>query len=105
MTGQRLDKWLVVSRLVKTRSRAEALIDGATIRLNGLPVTKASTAVKTGDHLEVVIGRWRRTLTVLGAADRRGPASEARELYEETAPPVEVNAWAGAFGDEDEDVR
>lgn len=88
--SQRLDQWLVFARLVKARSLAEGLIAGRAVRLNGVIVEKGSTAVKVGDRLEVVIGRQRRVLSVLGIAERRGPASTVADLYEEISRQPEA---------------
>jgi len=37
-------------------------------------------------------GGWRRTVRVCGLGVRRGPASEARLLYEEQAAPLRLSA-------------
>jgi ribosome-associated heat shock protein Hsp15 len=53
------------------------------VHLNGERV-KPSKLVRAGDIIEVTIGSVRRTLAVTGVAERRGPASVAATLYEET---------------------
>jgi ribosome-associated heat shock protein Hsp15 len=80
----RVDKWLWVARIVKTRSLAAEAVKGGRVQLNGQRV-KPSREVAAGDRLEITIGQVRRTVVVLGVAQRRGPASEAELLYEETA--------------------
>ena len=51
--------------------------------MNGERV-KPSKAIRRGDTVEVTIGTIRRTLTVTGLSERRGPASDACTMYEET---------------------
>ena len=79
----RLDKWLWVARLMKTRSLAAEAVSGGKVHLNGTAV-KPSKEVRPGDELEITKGAVRLTVIVRGLAPRRGPASEAALLYEET---------------------
>lgn len=79
----RIDKWLWAARLFKTRNAASGAVLGGRVHLNGERV-KPSKTVRAGDRIEVTIGRIRRTLAVTGLAERRGPASVAATLYEET---------------------
>ena len=51
--------------------------------MNGERV-KPSKVIRMGDKIEVTIGTVRRTLVVTGIAERRGPASDARTLSQET---------------------
>jgi ribosome-associated heat shock protein Hsp15 len=79
----RIDKWLWAARLFKTRNTATEAVLGGRVHLNGERV-KPSKAVRAGDTIEVTIGMVRRTLAVTGVAERRGPASVAATMYEET---------------------
>ncbi len=79
----RLDKWLWAARLLKTRALAAAAVKGGRVHVNGHAV-KPSRDVRPGDRLELSTGRDRLELVVRGTAERRGPAIEARRLYEET---------------------
>jgi ribosome-associated heat shock protein Hsp15 len=79
----RVDKWLWVARLAKTRALAVEAVRGGHVQVNGQRV-KPSKEVAPGDRLEVTTGERRIELLVLGLAPRRGPASEAALLYEET---------------------
>jgi ribosome-associated heat shock protein Hsp15 len=81
--GQRVDKWLWASRLLKTRALAIEAVRGGHVQVNGQRV-KPSKEVRAGDRLELRIGQRRMTVDVLGCAERRGPASEAALLYSET---------------------
>jgi ribosome-associated heat shock protein Hsp15 len=88
MPGQRLDKWLWCARLVRTRSGAARLIEAGKVRVNGVRALKPSRLVQSGDVLTATpLGRL-SVVRVLAAADRRGPASLARALYEDLTPPV-----------------
>jgi ribosome-associated heat shock protein Hsp15 len=88
MDAQRLDKWLWCARLARTRTGAARLIEAGKVRINGTRALKSSRPVQAGD---VVTASWHGKLTVvrvLAAAERRGPASLARTLYEDLTPPA-----------------
>ncbi len=84
----RIDKWLWAARFFKTRALAAEAVNGGKVHLDGQRI-KASRAVRVGDVYELQRGWERMTVVVRGLASRRGPASEARELYEETAESIE----------------
>jgi ribosome-associated heat shock protein Hsp15 len=84
---QRIDKWLYFARVVKTRGLAAQLVTSGHARVNGDKKRTASTAVRPGDVLTVVMPRKVLVLKVLDCGTRRGPASEARLLYEDLSPP------------------
>jgi ribosome-associated heat shock protein Hsp15 len=80
----RLDRWLWAARVVKTRALAAEAVKGGRVHVNGR-AAKPSKEVRPGDRLEVTLGQGvRLALVVRGTAQRRGPASEAALLYEET---------------------
>ncbi|MDR3089691.1 MAG: RNA-binding protein [Desulfobulbaceae bacterium] len=83
----RLDKWLWAARFFKTRSLATQAIDGGKAHLNGRRV-KPSRAVNIGDRLTIRLGVDVYEISVAAIASRRGPASVARLLYEESAESV-----------------
>jgi ribosome-associated heat shock protein Hsp15 len=62
------------------------------------PPGSASHPVKTGDVLTVALPGGVRVLKVLTAGERRGPAGEARLLYEDLSPPSPPGAAAGSAG-------
>jgi ribosome-associated heat shock protein Hsp15 len=79
----RLDKWLWAARFFKTRSLAQQAIAAGKVKLNDSR-TKAAHELKTGDALAVRIGDFEWQVTVKALSDKRGPAEQARKLYEET---------------------
>ena len=83
----RLDKWLWHARFVKTRSLVTKLCQSARIRINDGAVVKPHHPVKPGDVLTFPLGPNIRVVKIIGLGTRRGPAPEARELYEDLAPP------------------
>lgn len=83
----RLDVWLDVACLFRTRSEAQKAIHTGKVSVNG-QVSKAHRVVRAGD--ELVIGRHfgrRQTVVVKGLADRHIARAEARLLYEDRTPP------------------
>jgi ribosome-associated heat shock protein Hsp15 len=80
----RVDKWLWAARFFKTRSAATEAVLGGHVQVNGARA-KPAREVAAGDRVEVRVGQRRWTVVVTGLADRRGPASVAATLYEETA--------------------
>jgi ribosome-associated heat shock protein Hsp15 len=87
----RLDKWLWFARFCKTRALVQRLIKSGHVTVNGVKTRKVSAGVRVGDIVMVVLGPIQRTVTVRAVADRRGPAAEARGLYEESEPPRELH--------------
>ncbi len=82
----RLDKWLWYARFFRTRSLATRLCAAGRVRINREVVSKTHAAVKPGDVLTFPQARRIRVVKVLALAARRGPAVEARTLYEDLAP-------------------
>ena len=80
----RLDKWLWAARFFKTRSLAQQAVAGGRVQLNG-ERTKRAHEVRVGDSVDVRVDDRRWEVVVSGLSERRGPAEEARKLYEETA--------------------
>lgn len=87
--GQRLDKWLWFARLAKTRSLAARLVESGKVRINRVRALKPSRLVHLGDVLTVVIAGKVRIAKVADLGTRRGPAKEARMLYEDLSPSPE----------------
>jgi ribosome-associated heat shock protein Hsp15 len=89
--AMRIDKWLWAARAFKTRSLAATACDGGKVDLNG-EAAKPAKQVRGGDRVEITIVGGRRILKVLGLSERRGPAPEARLLYEDLTPPAPPRA-------------
>lgn len=83
----RIDKWLWAARLAKTRPLAAEAVKGGHVELNGRRVPPGKR-VAVGDRVELTIGGVPRSVVVRGLAERRGPASVAATLYEETPESV-----------------
>jgi ribosome-associated heat shock protein Hsp15 len=80
----RIDKWLWAARFFKTRSLAQQAITAGRVKLGDARV-KASHELKVNEALAIRVGEYEWHIKVLKLSDRRGPAEEARKLYEETA--------------------
>ena len=83
----RVDKWLWAARFFKTRGAASEAVHGGRVHVNGVRI-KPSREVRAGDRLEVTVGDVRREVVVRAVADKRGPATVAATLYEETPESV-----------------
>jgi ribosome-associated heat shock protein Hsp15 len=78
----RLDKWLWAARLFKTRALAVQGIEGGKVQVNGTRVKRAKL-LQVGDQVRVRQGPYEMLLTVKALSERRGPAAQAAQLYEE----------------------
>ncbi len=78
----RIDRWLFHARFYRTRALAQAAAGAGKIRLNGMRVEKSAQILKPGDILTLGRGSEVLAFRVLALAERRGPAPEARRLYE-----------------------
>lgn len=83
---QRLDKWLWFARFAKTRTLAARLVQEGFVRVNGQRVTVPARPVGPGDVLTVAAPHRTLALRILAAGERRGPAPEARVLYQDLSP-------------------
>jgi ribosome-associated heat shock protein Hsp15 len=89
MDSVRVDKWLWAARFYKTRALATDAVLGGHVQVNGARV-KPAKDVRVGDALQIRVGTIEWIVDVCGLADRRGPASVARTLYEERADSKEA---------------
>jgi ribosome-associated heat shock protein Hsp15 len=80
----RVDKWLWAARFFKTRGLATEAVLGGRVHVNGARV-KPAKEVRAGDVLEIRRDGLEWTVTVLAVSDKRGPASVAQTLYDESA--------------------
>ncbi len=87
MDRTRIDKWLWAARFFKTRTLATEAVAGGKVELNG-ERPKPSKEVRPGDELRVHLGPYVHIVHVRAISERRGPASVAATLYEETPASV-----------------
>ena len=86
MDEVRLDVWLDVSCLFKTRSEAQRACRGGKVDVNGQP-GKPHRMVHAGDELQITRGSGgKQTIVINALADRSIPKAEARLLYEDRTP-------------------
>ncbi|MCT7376592.1 RNA-binding S4 domain-containing protein [Chelativorans salis] len=85
---QRIDKWLFFARVVKSRSLAARLAQAGRVRVNRNKIDQASHMVRPGDVLTITLDRRILIYRILDAGERRGPATEARLLFEDLTPPA-----------------
>ncbi len=83
----RVDKWLWAARFFKTRSLATEAVAGGKVEVNGERAKPAKT-VKPGDEIRVRLAPYEHVLIVRALGERRGSASVAQTLYEETPESV-----------------
>lgn len=86
-TAVRLDKWLWAARFYKTRALAREMIEGGKVHYNGQR-SKPSKIVELNAILTLRQGNDERTVIIAGISEQRRPASEAGELYQETAESI-----------------
>jgi ribosome-associated heat shock protein Hsp15 len=79
----RLDKWLWAARFFKTRGLAQKAIEAGRVKLAGNRV-KPSHLLRVGDTVSVRVGEVEWHVVVSGLSEKRGPADQARKLYQET---------------------
>jgi len=85
----RVDVWLWAARLVKTRALGAEAAKGGRVQVNGRR-TLPGRKLHVGDRLELTLNDLWRCVIVRGTSTRRGPASVAAQLYEETPESVEA---------------
>ncbi len=84
---QRLDKWLWCARFLRSRADCARLVALGGVRVNRQATDKAHARLRPGDVVTLPLHGAVRVLRVIALARRRGPAPEARGLYEEIAEP------------------
>ena len=83
----RIDKWLWAARFFRTRTLAAKAVAAGHASVNGARV-KPSRELRPGERLEIRTEGGLFTVTILKLSERRGPAAEARLLYEESAESI-----------------
>jgi ribosome-associated heat shock protein Hsp15 len=91
----RIDKWLWAARFYKTRSLAAAAVEGGHVHVNGSRV-KPSYKIKIDDQLRVTRPAYKQDIIVIAMSDRRGSATIAQQLYQETRDSLEQREMLSA---------
>ena len=82
----RLDVWLDVACLAKTRSQAKELCDGGKVEVGGVRAN-AHRMVRAGDRIHVSLAPgFRREVIVREVLESHVPKARARELYDDVTP-------------------
>ncbi len=89
----RIDKWLWAARFFKTRSLASQAVAGGHVQVNGERV-KPARNVQVGDRLLIRRAEEIFSVSVLALAEKRGPASAARLLYQESEESIAARQQA-----------
>lgn len=79
----RLDRWLWAARFFKTRQLATAAVAGGKVQVDGVRA-KPGRRVRPGNLVRIHRGSTEMEVQIVRLSQRRGPASEAQDLYEET---------------------
>lgn len=98
---QRADKWLWFARAAKTRALAAKLVSAGHVRLNGRRMGDPGRGLLVGDVLTIALSRDVRVLKIAAFGERRGPAAQARLLYEDLTPPHAQVSDASSCGADD----
>lgn len=87
MDALRIDVWLDIACLFRTRSEAQKACRIGRVEVNG-QAAKPHREVRAGDEVVITrpLGR-KQTVIVRTIADRHVPKAEAREMYEDRTPP------------------
>jgi ribosome-associated heat shock protein Hsp15 len=83
----RLDKWLKISRICKTRAVAARACEGGKVKVNNVTAKPART-LHIGDILTIKTRERYRTVTVLEIVHKSISGKDARLLYEEHQPQI-----------------
>lgn len=86
MSGEamRIDRFLWLVRLAKTRNWAQDMAESGRLRIDGRRIDRAHAPVRIG-NIVAFVGHDRqvRVIRVEGLPTRRGPPAEARSCYQE----------------------
>ncbi len=85
----RLDRWLWAARFFKTRAQAKQAVEGGKVHYNGNR-TKPAKDVTPGAELTITRGFDQLTVIVEALASRRGSATDAHALYQETPASIRI---------------
>ena len=86
LQAMRIDRWLKIARIFKTRTDASEAVDGGAVKING-ERTKPAKMVRAGDVLTVRQDNKYRTIKIKVITEKQVKASLAREYYDEEKAP------------------
>ena len=79
----RIDKWLWAARFYKTRSLAADAVECGKVLVNDARI-KPAKLIASGDIISIRLGPYLHVLEIRSLSHKRGPATEAQKLYQET---------------------
>ncbi len=82
----RLDKWLQIARIFKTRSKATEACSLGRVAVNGHPA-KPHRNPAVDDRIEIRFGDWTRVIIVKELREKSVAKAVAETLYEDLSPP------------------
>ena len=82
----RIDKWLQVARVFKTRSQATRACSLGRVRIDGQRV-KPHRTLRIDDRVEIALGDWCRVLVVQELQEKTLPKKEVPRLFHDESPP------------------
>lgn len=92
----RIDKWLWAARFFKTRSLAKKQLEQGKVTVNQQKC-KPSRNVSVGDVLRIKKNDMVWELTILELSERRGPATVAQTLYQESEQSIKQRESTAAL--------
>ena len=99
--GVRIDKWLWVVRVFKTRNQATLACHSGKVRISDKPV-KASREVKIGEVITISLDSLKRSVKVLAPVENRVGAKLVEQFMEDLTPQEEYQKLKlrkdGGFG-------
>jgi len=93
MSGVRIDKWLWAARFFKNRALASEAVKAGHIDING-ERCKPSKIVQLDDEVGIRKESLSWSIRVTGLAEKRGSATVASGMYEETAQSLNFRLQA-----------
>ena len=88
----RVDKWLYHARFFKSRTLAGKFCLSSKVRVNNETISKAHVLVGAEDVLTFAKAEQVKVIKIMNIGKRRGPAPEARALYEDLSPTPDKKA-------------
>nr|WP_256474125.1 S4 domain-containing protein [Lutimaribacter sp. EGI FJ00013] len=93
-----MDKWLYHARFAKSRGVASDMVGAGHVRVNGDKAGKPAHKVGPGDVLTFAKAGRVHVVRIVAIGVRRGPAAEAKGLYDDlSAPPADPPARAPRY--------